>query len=238
MLIGAWDIKEAGARQHRVSFENHSITNNSEWIKGDLLPTINKNTIGFQSIKTVLIIKGNSRKEILEKISQILAHCLESSELSLDGYANHYIVILKKYATEEASVNRWHLLTLEWEGYEVGDLITKEFGNQTSIVIENPGNIVAPMKISIHPTVGVSALIIKGISRNIITDEEYDVVIRNTGTDEILLDGETGLITQNGALKSEDIDIWELPSLKSGKNTIELSHAGMKVTVLFRPRYM
>lgn len=238
MLIGTWDIKEAGARQHRVSFENHSITNNSEWTKGNLLPTINKNTIGFQSVKTVLMIKGNNRKEILEKTSQILAHCLESSELSLDGYANHYIVILKKYTAEETSVNRWHLLTLEWEGYEVGDLITKGFSNQTSIVIENPGNIVTPIKISIHPTVGVSTLTVKGISRSIITDEEYDVVIRDTGTDEILLDGETGLIMQNGALKSEDVDIWELPSLKSGKNTIELSHAGMNVTVSFRPRYM
>lgn len=240
MKINGWDISEADARQWNVTPDFCSINNDSEWTSGSLTPEITKNKIGFKLLKIVLLIKTGNRQKNLERCSKILSYLLDPVELELDGFEHKFYGILKKSTHTETVMNRWHTLTLEFECYEYGDEISFNFDgtHEKTMTINNPGNILTPAKISVLPTVGVSALTIKGISRNIVTDEAYDIVIRDTGTDEIILDGETGLITQNGELKAGDVEIWELPSLKPGENVIELDCSGMNVTVSFRPRYM
>lgn len=238
MLIGEWNIKEAGAYQHRVTFGNNTISNSSEWVKGNLNPSMLGNSLGFKTIKTVLVVKGADREEILERKSIIISKCLDPVILTLDSYHHKFYAVLKKTDTEEMSMSRWHLLTLEWNCYEFGEEISQSFNGYKVITVHNPGNIVTPAIISVTPSVGVAALTLTGLSRNLILNEEYDIVVRNAETNiEILLDGESGIITQGGQINAGDVEIWELPSLMPGENRITLD-AIANVTVTFRPRYM
>lgn len=80
-------------------------------------------------------------------------------------------------------------------------------------------------------------LIIKGLSTSQKGNAE-DIVIRNvTKGCSITIEGETGIITQDGKTKIEDVDIWALPSLQPGINVIETNGEFMEITVIYYPRY-
>lgn len=238
MKIGEWDVKEAGARQHRVTFGNNTISNTSEWVKGSLNPTLLGNTVGLKTIRTVLVVKGKDREEILGRKSLIISKCLEPVILTLDNYQHRLYAVLKKTDTDETSMNRWHLLTLEWNCYEFGDRITQTFEGCETMSVYNPGNMITPATIHIWPQIGTATLIVAGISRSLVMEENYEVVVKNTEAGkEIILDGETGLITEAGQIKAGDVEIWELPSLLPGENTITVSTT-VNVTITFSPRYM
>ena len=104
MLIGEWNIENANARQHRVTYGTSSISNSSEWAKGSYAPLLLGNVIGFKIIKTVLVVKGKDREEIIRNKSLIISKCLKPIMLTLDGYQHKFWAILKKSDTEETSM--------------------------------------------------------------------------------------------------------------------------------------
>lgn len=251
MKINGWDIGNAGAKQWNVTFANNSINNESEWTRGSPAPVLMKNEIGFKTIKIALLVKENGRENILGKVSGILAKLMDPTELELDGYSHHFKGILSKHSLEENPLNirnvfknRAAMLNLEIEGYEYavdegGSAYQVSASGQEQITVTNQGNLITPAVIEITPQIGVATLEITGICRNPGTGEDLPVTVRNLVTGKkIILDGESGLMTEDGELKAEDIDIWDIPTLLPGKNTITLDSDRMNVTVKYYPRYM
>ena len=71
---------------------------------------------------------------------------------------------------------------------------------------------------------GASAFTVKGINRNPDTGESLPVTIRNTTKDKtVILDGETGKITEAGVNKSADVDSLEPAGTYAGN---EQNHIG------------
>ncbi|MFR2212921.1 MAG: phage distal tail protein [Ruminococcus sp.] len=106
-------------------------------------------------------------------------------------------------------------------------------------VVTNPGNIRTPCMVEITPKVGMEQLTITGINRNLDTGENLRVVIRSlTANSTVILDGESGKITENGANKAADVDIWSLPILLPGETRITLDSTWTDMTVKYRPRFM
>ena len=61
-------------------------------------------------------------------------------------------------------------------------------------------------------------LVITGLSRDPRTGEELEIEVKNfTPGKKIIIDGETGLITEDGKVKIDDVEIWALPDLQPGK---------------------
>ena len=238
MLIGEWNIEEANARQHRVTYGTSSLSNGSEWTKGNYTPVMLRSTVGFKTVKTVLVVKGKDREEIIRNKSLIISKCLEPVMLTLDDYQHKFWAILKKSDTEEKSMKKWHLLTLEWNCCECGERIVQTYENKKEIIINNPGNITTPVIVNILPKIGTATLTLTGLIRNELLNEAYDLVVHNTETEkEIILDGETGLITEDGNIKAGEVELWELPSLRPGENTITVDN-NVSLTISFLPRYV
>lgn len=239
MLIGTWDISEADARQWNVTPGFHSVSNDSEWVRGSPLPAMFKNEIGFKPLKIVVLVKTDGgRQAILDRCSQILSHLLEPAELTLDRFEHKYYAILTKHTHEETVMKRWHKLILEFNCYEFGDAIAQTVSGATNITISNPGNILTPAVVEITPQIGVASITLTGICRDVNTGIDLPVVINNLETGKaVTLDGETGLVLQEGALKS-DVEIWNLPALLPGENKITVTSNRMDITVRFRPRFM
>lgn len=240
MLIGTWDISNAGARQSNVTFGYSGISNNSEWSRGSPAPFLIKNDIGFKSLKIVLVVKGSGREEILHRCSEILSHCLSPVELTLDNYHNRYFYgIIKKHSAVEQSMKRWHTLTLEFDCYEYGNEVTQTFSGSTEFTLNNTGNIPTATTIEITPQIGAASIVLSGICRDYDTGEDLPVTIRELTTGKtVIIDGETGLITQDGEVKAADVDIWSLPVLLPGENKITVNNNRMDITLRFRPRFM
>lgn len=175
---------------------------------------------------------------ILDRCSQILSHLLEPTELTLDGFEHKFYGILKKHTHSENVMRRWHTLTLEMECYEFGEEISQAFSKEKEFTVENSGNILTPAVIEITPQVGAASITLTGICRDANTGEDLPVAISELETGKtVTLDGETGLITQDGELKT-DIEIWGLPTLLPGENKITVDNEWMDIAVRFRPRFM
>ena len=234
MRIGETEISVFNAKQHRVSIDHMTIRNNSEWQSGSTLPYITGSQFDFKTITITLIVKGQDREEIIRNCSNIIALLKEPAELTLDGFSTKFEAILKSHAEEETVMNRWHTLRLTFEGYEYGTEVIAT--GKTSISIVNPGNIESPCIIEITPTAGLDVLTLTGICRDSFTGEDLPVTVENlTRNKKVVLDGLSGLITEDGALK--DADMWRLPALQPGNNVITVDSSNVSIKVTVTPMY-
>lgn len=246
MLINDWDIGLANARQWNVIPGYCDISNNSEWARGSPIPVFFSNQIGFKPLKVVLLIKGAGRQEILENCSTVLAHLLDPALLTLEKFDHKFYGILKKHSFTENPMNitfvdhnRAAKMELEFSVYECGDLITQTFTGLKTFIVNNPGNIRSPAIIEITPQIGAASIELTGICQDPNTKKDLPVAIRKlTAEKKVILNGETGLITEDGALKAGDADIWELPTLLPGENQITVTSDRMEIVVKFHPFYM
>lgn len=246
MTINGWDISEADAEQWTVTPGFQSISNDSDWARGSPMPVLLGNTTGFKTIKVTLLVKADRDREvILQRCSRILSHLLEPAELALDGFDHKFYGILSKHTITEnplnvpfVKFNRAAELTLEFSCYEYGDTVTKTFTGQTQISIINPGNVITPILVEITPQTGVASTVITGLCREAGTGKELPVTIGEMVTGKtVILDGETGLFTQDGEVKRE-LEIWGLPALLPGTNAITINNSWTDITLKYRPRFM
>lgn len=173
--------------------------------------------------------------------SNIVAALLEPADITLDGFTRKFRVVLSKDASFEETVNyrqdRWHKLTLELQGYEYGPELSATGANALSI--NNPGNIITPATLEITPVIGSASITVSGFCRDPDSKNDYPVTIRNlVAGKKVVIDGESGLVTQDGTLKAGDTDFWEAPVLFPGVNTITCNNSNMTMTVKFKPRFM
>ena len=251
MLINNWDILNAGARQWNVTPGYHAISNSSDWSGGSLSPLFLRNELGVKKIKVLLMIKREGgRQEILARCSDILSRLVEPAELKLDDFEHRFYGVLENYSLEEnpmkissVNFNRMAKLTLEFGCYEFavlenGDPFSVLADGETSMVINNTGNLLTPAIVEITPKIGAASVTLTGICRDLGTLQPLPVTIRELKTGKtVVLDGESGLFTQEGELKAE-LDIWERPTLLPGENRITINNNQMILTVRMRPRFM
>ena len=241
MQINKIDISRWHARQWSVSIGNHAITNSSEWSRGSPDPFLIGGTIGFKTIKVTLLLKNSTREFMTMDRSNIVAALMEPADITLDGFSHRFKAVLSKDASFEETVgyrqDRWHKLTLELQGYEYGPEIS--VSGITTLKIVNPGNLNTPAVLELLPGISTVPVTLQGICRDPTTGEDDPVTVRNLTTNKkVIIDGESGLITQEGVQKAGDVDLWELPLLAPGENTITCDNANITMTVRFKPRYM
>lgn len=243
MKINGKDVAVHNAKQWNVTIGNASISSDSTWARGSPVPVLFKNIFGFKTLKIVLIVKGKNREDICQNVSDLLAEMLDTVELELDGFTHHFKGYLTKSTHEETALQRWHKLTLELQTYEFGT-VTEQQGKfsgipAVSMAVRNAGNIITPMRIEITPTAGIASLTISGACPDPETGEDQKIILKNLTTGKtVALDGETGLVTEGEKLKSQDVELWELPAAKPGNTTLTFSTGTLNVTVKMYPRYM
>lgn len=232
MLVNDIDIKIFNAKQLTVDIQTSTFENSSEWIKGALSPFFDKNTIGFKTIKVELYFEGESRDEILNNISNLLSKLKGIVILKLDGYAKNYECILNGNETTKTVSGRAYKKTLTFIGYEFGNEIIETMNLTTSKTITVQGNTETPAIVEITPTSDLIDITLNGFGEDSIT-------IKNlTANKKVILDGESSLVTVDGANKYLDTDFWEFPTLQPGTNTITCSRSTANITTKYKPRWI
>ena len=252
MKINGWDISEVRAKQWNVTPGFSSITNESEWQRGSPLPFLMSGSLGFKSLQITFLVYCSNRNEILQNCSALLSKMVsEKVVLELDGFAHKFCGFMNSNELTENPLGRLRVtaskvgkITVDFLCYEYaeqpnGSPYSESASGVLETVITNPGNIQTPCIVEITPQVASSEFTVSGINRNLDTGENLPVTIRNTSAGKtVILDGETGKITEAGANKSADVDIWSLPVLMPGTNRITLNNTWIDITVKYRPRFM
>ena len=239
MTIGGWDVSQADARQWNVAAGHPVISNQSEWGIIAPHPFLTKSYYGFRDLAVTLLVKTDGGRQVLRKrCSDIISHAIDPCELILDKFQNRFYGFLKSVDHQETSMRHWHVLTLQFQAYEYAPLETVTKSRVTSFTLTNAGNIVTPVRLEITPLVSTAEVTLGGLCVDQ-TGKSRDIVISNTTTNKVIvLDGETGLFTEDGVNKSGDIEIWGLPAILPGSNTITVSSAFMTLTIKYKPRYI
>ncbi len=228
MKINNTNVSTYHARQFNFSYDHNAVSNASQWAEGSALPYLADNHIGFQRFTVTLLMKNTNRKSIRKDCSDILAALLEPVTLELDGFDNKFKAVLISHKETERSLNKYHLLELSFQGYEFGTDVT---GTGTgSATVNNPGNIDSPASIVVTPS-SDGDIVLEG-TRETIT------ILNCTANLEVTIDGMTGLVTEDGTSKMSDVEMWELPVMEPGTNTVYCSDESATVTVTVRPLYM
>lgn len=239
MRINGNDISIYGARQWNVTPAFSALTNKSQWAAGAALPLLLESEVGMKRIKVSVMMEGENRGAIWRNANRLVAALLKPVEIKLDGFPNLYHVVLSNATYAELSLQKYHKATLEFIGYEHGEENTVKGGMGKRFYVEILGDIETPAVIEIKPLIGKASLTIKGIVWDCRAEEDRPVTISKlTARKTIVLDGETGLITEDGANKIGDVDIWGLPMLRPGTNLLELDQEDVEWVVRYKPRFV
>lgn len=240
MTVNGTNISTFGARQHSVTFTKSDISGKGEWPRSAALPFFDQIDVGFKSITVNVIVKGSSRQDIHNKVSNLLALFQQEADVVLDGFSCTYHVVMRSHKESELSMRRWHKVQLDLTGYGYGTPVSAQITSGTTLTINNPGNRKeSPCILQITPRAGVASATITGICRDPMTGADLPVVVKNTTANKVVtIDGLTGLITEGTANKAGDVEIWRLPSLKPGSNSIVTSSGSLSLKVTVTPLYI
>ena len=231
MKINGVDISQYEARQLRISIEHTSIKNESEWAAGATVPYFAKNTYGFKKLTLTLLVKGSDRENIKRHCSEIVGLITGKTVLELDNFNSTFIGALDSTPKRtERSRQHWHNLELTFVGMEYD--LPRVFTGSESIAINNPGTLPSPVVVTLTPRTSIATAAFTGFCRDSYTGIDLPVVVEQLQTGKVItIDGITGLVTQDGTLKN--IDMWAMPSVMPGENTITCSSewVDMEITV-------
>ncbi len=122
---------------------------------------------------------------------------------------SYYFSILRRYKEEK---------TEQWNG------------NMKKM--NNVGTMETPCTLSVLPASVLAKLTVTGLS-------EKPIIINHLEAGkEIVIDGEMGKVTCEGANKFGDYDAWEFPRLLPGENTVTLDSDICQVAITYKPLYL
>lgn len=236
MTVNGVDVIKYGVRQWNLQPDFSELKNESEWISGAMLPMMQNGTAGFKKMKVSIMIRGDTRQEIWQKSGDFIAGLMDPCEYRFDNFEHCFYGYLKNASQAETSLQRWHKATLELVGYEYGAEVINSTTAKT-IAVQNEGNMLTPAIIEITPVINLVELSIGGLVRNFNTGEEKVIKVRNLNNGrKIIIDGVTGLITEEGINKFAEVDLWDLPALLPGNNQITVDK-DINLTIRHKPRY-
>ena len=114
-----------------------------------------------------------------------------------------------------------------------------KYGPENEVIVQGTNDVVtyegtteSPCILSILPASVLSSLTVTGLS-------EKPIIINHLEAGkEIVIDGEMGKVTCEGANKFGDYDAWEFPRLLPGENTVTLDSDICQVTITYKPLYL
>lgn len=234
MKINNVNITTWGARQSTMSFAPTKYTNASLWKAGAAIPTVFPGVIGFKTLTLNLIVKGSGRDAILKNVSDIVAACRDKVTITLDDYSRQFTGYLTNASNEELSKKRFHRLNLQFNGFEHDPQV--EVSGTSSISISNPGNQDSPARVLLTATAAISQIVLTGLCRDSYTGDDLPVTVKSlTANRRIVLNGINGSIAEGNGPK--DVDIWRLPSLVPGANTITCDNSHVNIVIQYLPAY-
>lgn len=205
----------------QISIENY-------WPKKALRPFISKvKGFYYKTIQLEIEFKGTPSEIEINKSRVVQA--LTSASVAFKRLEHVYTGLINGTGTGE-QVNGYEVLSIELLVYEHEDEQEVNINRSLGGIIYLDSNYTTPVIVELLPSVNLASLTITGLGK--------DITLSNlTAGMAITIDGEQGLVTENGLNKWLDYDSWSYPKLTPGENNIVLSDATLDTKIRFSPRW-
>jgi len=225
MLINNIDTTKYNAALLDYHIENSEIVTLEEWENNWLVPFRTGQFFKYVNINCEFEIDMMTENEAQKNISKLIKQASQAT-LKFDDLDFFYDGYLESH-TKEKIIRGKYIVNLNFKcslGYE--EAVTKNIANTSSITLNSTAT--TPVIIEIIPTENREIVNIKGFGE--------DIAIKNlTAGKKVIIDGEKGLITENGQNKWLDYDSWGFPKLEPGSNEIETD---IPITIRYKPRWI
>lgn len=244
MKVNGIDLKDRYGSKIRIgqqTIRERTIVNFTDWIDEYDSPTPGQEPKHkFFDVEAELIVIGTSKTDAELTVSNIIADC-RSGDIELDNV--DLVVTGELKEAEKEFKKRWiYSLSLVFQAWEKkDDEVTETIEDATSKTINVTGNLNAPCIIELTPSGAITTYTIQGAARDPVTGEEEDIVIKNLSAGKkVIIDGEACTVTEDGANKYADTEMWEFPTLLPGENALTFTSSSVPcdVTIKYKPRYI
>lgn len=232
MLINGVDIETFGATLLYCDIENSEIINDGEfWAEGALTPFPERQKIRWGRAECEFLIEQDNNDLAEKAISNIIKESM-NAELVFENRDLRYKGIIDGRPEKENVSPGKYLVTVTWKcqlPYE--DEVVHSFNRSGSITIFLNSNETTPAILEIIPSESLSDVTIKGFGE--------PITLKNlTAGQTVTIDGEKGLVTENGQNKWPDYDSWGFPRLEPGENKITVDRTTLDITIRYKPRWI
>lgn len=196
--------------------------------------TKNKKTVdGFEYYIRVLIKADNNT--LLEKHISNLSKLISECAIQEAGFDFIYDCILESENIEKYDydiMENKEMAIIQYNFFVKNKFQQEkviEFKNNIKLILNNTET--TPCTIELTPTQDLVDATITGLGE--------DIIIKNLTKDKkIVIDGEKGLVTENGLNKWKDYDSWSFPKLSPGENNISINKASIDAKLSYKARWI
>lgn len=225
MLINNTDTVEYNATLLDRDIGNADIITIEDWENNWIEPFRYGQYFKYIPINCEFEIDTNSDEIAIKDISKLIKESA-TAILKFDDLPLFYEGYLESHEKEKI-IRGKYIINLSWkckhafESEIIETIITTKTINLTSTVE-------TPVIIEINPAGNREKVNIRGFGE--------DIEIKNlTAGNKVIIDGEKGLVTENGQNKWLDYDSWGFPKLEPGENRIITE---IPITVKYKPRWI
>lgn len=226
MKINNVDIKdETGILPLNRHIVNAEIITDDEWADEWIEPIIGRQRYKYSYVSCDFLVKDEG--DIEKKISKLL-QLGSKAQIEFDDTDIKRKGNISSHE-KELITKGTYIVKIEWKcalGYS--DEEVKTISNGDTIILSSTAD--TPVKLSIIPDTNIPELTITGFGE--------DITLSNlVEGKEIIIDGEKGLVTEEGQNKFKDYQSWGFPKLSPGPNEITIN-PDTNITAVYSPRWL
>lgn len=174
-------------------------------------------------------IKASSYNAVYEIASNLIKELTECT-IKFDDMKNFNGSIVT-HNLDKFIQKKKQILKVQLVGDCYDDEISITANRVLSKTLNISGNDISPAIVEITPSINLINLTVTGFTDSF--------TIRNlTANQKVIVNGEDGIVTQNGVNKFLDWDGWEFPNINPGSNTITFSQSSCDITIKYKPRWI
>ena len=243
MKVNGTDLKTKYGTRILVgqqTIRERSIITFTDWLDDSDRPIENREPKGkFYDIEAEFIVIGTTKTDAELTMSNIISDC-RSGYIELDNMDLELKGELKE--ARKDFLSRWrYSLSLTFQAWDKAANEVSITTSASEADISVAGNLETPCIIEITPPNAITSFTVKGAARDPVTWEAEDIVVKNLSAGKtVIIDGEACTVTEDGANKYADTEMWEFPTLLPGSNTLTFvsSSVSCSVTIKYKPRYI
>jgi phage-related protein len=207
-----------------------TVTVFNDWLRQSLNPLYEGKQETFKSVRVGFIIDDsddNTAQNDLSGISKALEKCTLKFE-DLDFY---YDCMSSNPPTiEKKQIGKYEIDAELKAAYAYLPAVTVSLSGASEL-INVSGNLPTSAIVTIIPAADLISVTLSGMGK--------EITINNLHVNTpIVIDGEQCLVTENGANKFSDTDMWAFPVLQPGSNTVSVDNSDVTVQVSYKPKFM
>ena len=240
MLVNGTDISVFHSTLLTKDIQTAEVTIFDDWLRQSPSPLYLGKQEKFKTIKLQFLIEDTSDYNCLVDIGNLIAQ-LEKCTLKFDDLAFYYDATIVNndqanliqdgsYIAENPD-NFAYTQDVELKSPYAYLPTTSIAMPGTSQIITVSGNRQTAAIVTLTPTIDMGSVTLTGFGKAITVKNLHKNIA-------VIIDGEQGLITENGINKFADADMWDFPTLNPGANTINLSIPGAPLNIQYKPKFI